>query len=89
MEWADPIAKSQTVLIGSTLAILTVLGTYFYQRRKNKPPSNWESVGKVTELCLYPLKSGKRKPLRAAECTKYGIKQRKEDERVYQMRDRY
>lgn len=88
MEWSDPITKSQTILLGSAVFVVTLLGTYVYRRHINKIPSTWEPVGAVTALCLYPLKSGKRKHLRAAECTEYGLKQRIADEKVYQLRDR-
>lgn len=79
------------VLIGTTsIAIASALGLYLYQRRRKiRPPEKWEEVGKVTELFIYPLKSGRRVPLQNAECTKFAFKQTKDDERVYQLRDRY
>lgn len=90
MVFTNPsLQKSSVILIGATAAILAAFGTYFYQRkRKTALPSTWEPVGEVRDLCLYPLKSGRRKHLKTAECTKYGLQQTREDGKVYQLRDR-
>lgn len=88
MVFTNPITKSQTILLGGALAILTVVGSYLYQRRKNRLPTTWEPVGEVKGLCLYPLKSGKRKHVRSAECTKLGLQEIRKDEKVYKLRDR-
>lgn len=83
------IPKTYILVLTSTLAITCAVGLLFYQKRKrSQPPAKWEKVGEVTELYIYPLKSGRRVPLMEAECTKYGLKQTAKDERVYQMRDR-
>lgn len=82
--------KIHTVAFGGTVLLLSLLGTYLYQRRKKeKIPEEWEPVGTVTQLALFPLKSGGKKPVKVLECTKVGPKQTEEDGKEYQMRDRY
>lgn len=73
----------------AAISIGSAVGFYLYQKKKRgKPPQKWEQVGEVTELCVYPLKSGKRIALKRAEFTSYGIKQRKDDSKFYQLQDR-
>lgn len=60
-----------------------------YQKWKaNQPPKEWEHIGTVRQLYIYPLKSGKRIPMKTVECTKYGSRQTPTTNRVYQLRDR-
>lgn len=86
MEWNVP--RPHTAALAATVLLVTVLGTYFYQRRKKKVPTEWVEVGKVQKIHLYPLKSGRRKSLKKAEVGKDGFKQTEEEERAYQLRDR-
>lgn len=78
------------MLATTSIALVSALGLYLYQtrRKSKKPPEKWEAVGEVTELYIYPLKSGRRVAANKAECTQAGFKQSKEDEKVYQLRDR-
>lgn len=61
-------------MIAATVGALTLLGLYWYQRkRKHAVPTVWEHVGKVKSLFIYPLKSGHRIELQTAICTEYGV----------------
>lgn len=89
MDYSLIIPKSYVLIATTSVAILSALGIYLYQRkRKWKPPQQWEAVGKVTDLYIYPLKSGRRIVVKKAECTQVGFKQTADDEKVYQLRDR-
>lgn len=89
MDYKVIVPKNYILFASTSIAILSVLGLYFYQRTKKfKPPAKWQEIGKVTELFIYPLKSGRRVPVKKAECTKFGFKQTEIDEKTYQMRDR-
>ncbi|EFA02140.1 mitochondrial amidoxime reducing component 2 [Tribolium castaneum] len=80
---------TQTVLFTSLVTAVTVVGSYLYQKWKQvKIPSNWERIGSVKKLHLYPLKSGHRVELQRAEVTEVGLRQTKEDEKIFQLRDR-
>ncbi|XP_076252650.1 mitochondrial amidoxime reducing component 2-like isoform X2 [Rhynchophorus ferrugineus] len=75
----------------SLASVLAALGVYFYRNKKKEIliiPWRWEEVGKLTRLNLYPLKSGHRIELNQAEATEFGLRQTKEDETVFQLRDR-
>lgn len=75
----------------SLASVLAALGAYFYRNRKKDIliiPWQWEEVGKLTKLNLYPLKSGHRIELNQAEATEFGLRQTKEDEDIFQLRDR-
>lgn len=76
------------VLLATTSVAVGAVGFYLYRKRKSTPPAQWEEVGTVTELYMYPLKSGKRIPVKRAECTKRGLRQTAEDGKIYQLRDR-
>lgn len=80
-----------TVFSASVITALAALGTYIYQKKRGKEaiPSKWEQVGKLTKIRLYPLKSGHRLEVDRAEVTEFGLKQTEEDERIYQLRDRF
>lgn len=91
MDSNGAIPSANIFLLTFSFTLVAVLGAYCYQRykrSKNQPPTQWEPVGNVTELGIYPLKSGKRIPVRRAQVTKYGLKQTIQDETAYQMRDR-
>lgn len=89
MVLTQTLPKFHAIAVGGAVLVLSLLGTYLYQkRRKEKVPETWEPVGTVTKLRIYPLKSGRRKSLKALECTKVGPQQTKEEEKAYQLRDR-
>lgn len=80
---------TQTVVFTSIVAAVTVVGSYIYKKWTNvKIPTEWERVGSVKKIHLYPLKSGHRIELQKAEVTDVGIKQTKDDEKAFQLRDR-
>ncbi|XP_063927745.1 mitochondrial amidoxime-reducing component 1 isoform X2 [Zophobas morio] len=80
---------TQTVLVTTVVTAVTVVGAFIYKKWKQvKIPSNWERVGSVKKLHLYPLKSGHRVELQRAEVTEVGIKQTQDDEKAFQLRDR-
>lgn len=80
---------TQTLVITGLVTVITVVGTFFYQKwKKVKIPSDWQKVGNVKKIYLYPLKSGHRMELQRAECTEVGLRQTKEDEKILQLRDR-
>jgi len=77
------------IAAAAAIAVTALVSVYFYRRKlKTGPPKEWKQVGKVTKLQLYPLKSGRRIELNSAECTQYGIKQNKEEEKAFQLSDR-
>lgn len=79
------------ILLGTTATAVSVsFGILLFQKwKRNQVPKQWEEVGIVTQLYIYPLKSGKRIPLQQAECTKFGPRQTPTANHVYQLRDRY
>lgn len=85
-----------TMGLGAKLALVSLaslvaaLGAYLYQKKKKDIiPWSWEEVGKLTKLNLFPLKSGHRIELTKAECTEFGLRKTKEDDTIFQLRDRY
>lgn len=77
------------LLATTSAAIASAFAVYYYQKNKRLgPPQKWQEIGKVIELYIYPLKSGKRVPVKRAECVKFAFKQTKEEEEAYQMKDR-
>lgn len=87
------IPRSYILFATTSIAVVSALfSVYWYQRKRKSyrrpPPKNWEAVGNITELFIYPLKSGRRIPATRVECTQYGFKQTTDDEKVYQLRDR-
>ncbi|KAJ8919366.1 hypothetical protein NQ315_016459 [Exocentrus adspersus] len=80
---------ASTLFASIATAIVAVVGAYIYQKKKrDMMPWTWEEVGTLKKLHLYPLKSGHRLELSQAECTEVGLRQTKDDEKVYQLRDR-
>lgn len=83
------ILKPYVLFATTSIAVASAVILYFYQRRRRlNPPEKWEQVGKVTELYIYPLKSGRRIPVKTADCAKYSFKLAKADNKLYQLRDR-
>ncbi|KAK4887736.1 hypothetical protein RN001_004007 [Aquatica leii] len=68
------IITVESVLAAATVGILTTVAVYWYQRRKkNRLPTEWNPVGIVTRLYIYPLKSGHEIELETAVCTELGV----------------
>lgn len=75
-------------IVGAT-SILSIIGTYLYRKKKgDQIPTKWKSVGEVTNLYLYPLKSGRAIELQEAQCTEYGLSHTSQDSGELQLRDR-
>ncbi|CAH1159555.1 unnamed protein product [Phaedon cochleariae] len=78
-----------TILLGTVTTVFVVLGAYWYQRlRKPKIPTEWTPVGKITKLCLYPLKSGKRIEVQKLVCNKHTAMEDEKVENSLRLRDR-
>lgn len=78
----------RALFAATTVTALSVLATYLYQyKKKLKLLEPWQPVGKVTKLCIYPLKSGRKIEVDEAECTEYGLRLLPADG-SYQFRDR-
>uniref|UniRef100_A0A1B6DQW4 Molybdenum cofactor sulfurase middle domain-containing protein n=1 Tax=Clastoptera arizonana TaxID=38151 RepID=A0A1B6DQW4_9HEMI len=73
-------------------SIIIVMPVFFLAiwkiRRKNKHtfqlpiPINWCEVGKISNICIYPLKSGKSKNLNLAYCSEFGIREEVQGEKL-------
>ncbi|KAF5274880.1 hypothetical protein FQA39_LY07062 [Lamprigera yunnana] len=82
------IATIEVVLVAATAGIITTAAIYWYQKRKLfRIPSEWDPVGAVTRLYIYPLKSGHEIELESALCTEYGVMQPQLGN-LHQFRDR-
>jgi len=68
--------QSTTLVIGVSAVLLTVAVAWWHQRvqGKNKVPTKWRRVGEVSEMTIYPLKSGKGVDLKEAHCTELGLR---------------
>ncbi|KAJ9578966.1 hypothetical protein L9F63_024925 [Diploptera punctata] len=65
-----------SLLFWGATAILTTLLVGYWQRKKRKSvaiPKTWREVGELTDLTLFPMKSGAGIKLTEAECTDTGI----------------
>lgn len=83
--------KSNQVWIISAGAIGLAVAYYLYNRNKKcglsrKIPDEWTTAGKVLNIHLYPLKSGRKIDLTRAECTNVGIQE--PSRKGLQLRDR-
>lgn len=80
----------ETIVAATIIGSITALGAFLYQRRKRYGvPTKWVPIGKVKNLYIYPLKSGRRIELKNAICTEFGlIIPKSEDKNLYQFRDR-
>jgi hypothetical protein len=90
---SDPVTlitpQSTTLAIGMAAILLTVAVTWWHQRiqGKKKIPTKWRRVGEVSEMSIYPLKSGRGVDLKEASCTDLGLRTI-EDETTHLL-DRY
>ncbi|XP_049863113.1 mitochondrial amidoxime reducing component 2 isoform X2 [Schistocerca gregaria] len=59
------------------------------RRRRQQPPRKWKSVGKLSAITIYPLKSGRGISLKEADCTERGIAEpASARDGVFRLRDR-
>lgn len=66
--------NQQIISLTAAATIAALIGAYFYYRKPTvRIPKNWTRVARVKQLCVYPLKSGRRRELDSAECTKVGL----------------
>lgn len=83
----------KVLLIASLTTLLFGSISFWWQRRKRKSyneiptetieiPTKWKQVGEVKDLVIYPLKGAKRKCVSEAECTKVGLKENLEEEKL-------
>ena len=82
--WTPPgyVFAITWTLIGITWS---VLGAWLWKnKKKDRIPEQWEPVGKVRGLYMYPLKGGRRIELDSAECNTLGLQQLRNS----QMQDR-
>ncbi|XP_031335296.1 mitochondrial amidoxime reducing component 2-like [Photinus pyralis] len=68
-----PQYSTQVTLATTTVIAVTALAYYLRRRARNRIPQQWEPVGNVTEMFMYPLKSGRRVPIDNAICTEFGF----------------
>lgn len=72
----------------SVITVSVIAGIWYYRKyRRERFPKKWVPIGKVSELLMYPLKSGYRTQVNEAECTYFGFKQ-VSDKNVYKLQDR-
>ncbi|KAF5305929.1 hypothetical protein FQR65_LT07540 [Abscondita terminalis] len=82
------IITFESVLAAGVVGILTTAAVYYYQKwKRNRVPTQWDPVGIVTQLYIYPFKSGHQVELDTAICTEYGVMVPKSGN-VHQFRDR-
>ena len=81
--------QSTTLVIGVATVLLTVAVAWWHQKlqAKNKVPTKWRCVGEVSEMTIYPLKSGKGVVLKEAHCTELGL--RAISDKTTELLDRY
>jgi hypothetical protein len=68
--------QSTTLVIGMAAVLLTVAVAWWHQRvlGRNRVPTKWRRVGEVSEMTIYPLKSGRGVDLKEAFCTDLGLR---------------
>lgn len=77
------------IIFSCSIVTFSAIAAYLYYRKvkKQKLPRKWIPVGRLTEILMYPLKSGYRNQLTEAECTYFGLKQISE-KGIYKLQDR-
>ncbi|CAJ0952518.1 unnamed protein product, partial [Mesorhabditis belari] len=83
-----PISKDDAVLlatcIGGSMAsyhALRLLVDYF------RPSAEWIPIGKIKELYIFPLKSGKGKPVFSLYCNQTGCVEKENQDRMFMVTD--
>jgi hypothetical protein len=81
--------QNTTLVIGLATVLLTVAVALWHQRvqGKKKVPTKWRHVGEVSEMTIYPLKSGTGVDLKKAYCTELGL--REISDKTTELLDRY
>ncbi|XP_075212159.1 mitochondrial amidoxime-reducing component 1-like [Lycorma delicatula] len=88
------VPHNAAIATGISIAIATTVVAISYwlqQKKRNRIPTEWKPIGKVEQLFVYPLKSGKAIELKTAECTELGLKEILSDEEKgrFTLRDRF
>lgn len=85
------MAFEATHFLAALATAFAIVGVYILQKKKNKYsiPNEWKQIGAITNLNIFPLKSGKRMEMSNAECTYLGLKQTEDGETLLQLRDRF
>ncbi|XP_039279262.1 mitochondrial amidoxime-reducing component 1 [Nilaparvata lugens] len=84
------VLNSSQVIIGCAVvaAIATNLYMWLQYKKKSKMPKKWISVGKISNLIMYPLKSAAGVQITSAECTVRGMKDKSSDDNSVMLQDR-
>lgn len=84
------VVSPKALAAGIAVTVGTSVVVYLYYKRKIKDrvPTEWTVVGKVENLFMYPLKSGKRIELTEAECTNKGFTEIPKFSGSFGLRDR-
>ncbi|PSN39534.1 hypothetical protein C0J52_12382 [Blattella germanica] len=62
------------LLWGATAVVITVIiGMWQHRRKRNSIPTKWREVGTLSDMQMYPIKSGTAMVLKEALCTQYGL----------------
>ncbi|XP_063222692.1 mitochondrial amidoxime-reducing component 1-like [Bacillus rossius redtenbacheri] len=69
------MTATQSAVVGAGSALVAALGLWLLlrSRRKEQQPTRWRRAGQLSEILLYPLKSGRGLALQQAECTELGL----------------
>lgn len=71
--WSTSHNSHQIASFATVATIATLIGAYLYYRKKvPNIPKKWTPVTKVTQLFVYPLKSGRRREVQSMYCTDLG-----------------
>lgn len=78
----------KSAVAATITAVAVALGIYMLWKKNKKPcylhppplkdvkiPTNWQRVGEVGKLSIYPLKSGTQMSVDKAACTEKGLKE--------------
>ncbi|XP_058064321.1 mitochondrial amidoxime-reducing component 1 isoform X1 [Anopheles bellator] len=71
--WA-PVRRAVCVAVGACLTVAAGYGVYrlLQYRAANRPPREWQRVGEVSDLWIYPIKSCGAVRVRQFDCTDIG-----------------
>ncbi|XP_025836734.1 mitochondrial amidoxime reducing component 2-like isoform X2 [Agrilus planipennis] len=91
LNYLNSFSQNYSLALSSAFTGAILLAFYIFKSRVLNIPwyKEWKYVGKVSDLYMYPLKSGRFLKLKRARCTTFGLKQFEEDERAFQMLDRF
>ncbi|PSN39537.1 Mitochondrial amidoxime reducing component 2 [Blattella germanica] len=84
-----PSLSQNALLWGTTVIVATYAIYWLKQRKSHSVPTKWKKVGEVSELIMYPLKSGRGEQLKEADCTELGLKTTEDSpNEIRHLRDR-